>query len=538
MVNELLPAYGEAFLRYVLAADNAVTDLASLAPTHQQQEVCAVLRQLALTAPIDPHGMGRLTQLGNLGRWQAETGSSIANALRAHAGGSLPDVPESDDPLVASLLHIARDIWPTLLLPPPTHGPATFWMSLPVGLFDHPATLDAAQAFLSDHKLRRLFPSAPTGSALDGLDRNGLFAVGNAYWISTSGRGGSQQLIGLLAGLITNARLTVLAETGDDTWDGLIQTIPKVIAVLRKLATGKIVNVVRLIGFRGLEIPEGTIISLPHGQIRAPRPQDQSFLLPESENVSAIFVTTFPLQLKGIRVWQSDETPAADDWKGVRINYQAAQHEIDATRLAVLLASPGSEFWAMSEQTSLIVDPTVPGGVSQWAGQKYGARQGKVDDKGCDRISEWWRTVHRVHPRELDIAMRRVLSAAGDRIDPIDGFVDAVVAWENCFGTETETTFRVTAAIAALLEPESEQARISRQKALKSMYGKRSRVVHGAIQPEPDESVTLRDEALKIAVECLRRLYQCRTDLLPMKSESRSTHLVLGANTDGITPHR
>lgn len=48
------------------------------------------------------------------------------------------------------------------------------------------------------------------------------------------------------------------------------------------------------------------------------------------------------------------------------------------------------------------------------------------------------------------------------------------------------------------------------------MYGKRGRVVHGAIQLEPDEAVTLRDEALRITVECLRRLYQHRTDLLPI----------------------
>jgi hypothetical protein len=529
MVDELLPAYGDTFLRYVLAADSAA-ELSSLALAHEQQEVCAVLRQLAMTAPTDPHGMGRLSQLSNLGRWQAETGSSIANALRVHAGGALPDVPESDDLLVASLLRIARDIWPTLLLPPPTRGPATFWMSMPVGIFDHPATLDAAKAFLGDARLRRLFPGAPTGSALDGLDRNGLFTLGSAYWISTSGRGGTQQLIGLLGGLITNSRLTALAEAGDDTWEGLTRTIPQVISVLRKLAAGKVVNVVRLVGFRGLEIPEDVIISLPHGRLRAPRPQDRSFLLPESENATAIFVTTFPLQLKDIRAWQPGQPPAAGDWSDVRISYQTAQREVDMTRLAVLLASSASEFWALSEQASLIVDPTVPGGVTQWTGQKYGVRQAKIDTEGSDRIREWWSTIRHVHPSELDIAMRRVLSAAGDRVDPIDGFVDAVVAWENCFGTETETTFRVTAAIAALLEPESEQARLSRQKTLKTMYGKRSKVVHGAIQPEPDEASLLRDEALKVAVECLRHLYQHRPDLLPLKSETRSTRLVLGAN--------
>jgi hypothetical protein len=125
--------------------------------------------------------------------------------------------------------------------------------------------------------------------------------------------------------------------------------------------------------------------------------------------------------------------------------------------------------------------------------------------------------------------MRRTLTAAGSRLDPIDGFVDAVVAWENCFGTSTETTFRVTAAMAAILETSDAAARLQKQKDLTKIYGKRSRVVHGAVDLSPQEAFTLRDSALRTAIECLRRLYSDRPDLLAMKSEQRSTQILLGS---------
>ena len=77
---------GEAFLTYVLGLAEA--DLRTLEPTQPQREVIGVLAQVAAAIPQDESGLGRYHQLSNPGRWQEESGSSIANALPVHAGAS------------------------------------------------------------------------------------------------------------------------------------------------------------------------------------------------------------------------------------------------------------------------------------------------------------------------------------------------------------------------------------------------------------------------------------------------------------------
>lgn len=530
--QDLIYGYGEAFLRYVLVVD-APQDLHALDPTPAQREVLDVLLQLVSGAPRDPQGFGRYSHLSGLGQWQQETGSSVANALRVHCGGELPTVPEVTDDVVRNLLLIARDVWPSLLLAPPQGGPATFWGSVPVGVFNHPATSEAAKAFLADRQLQRLFPGA---SLSDNPDIAELAAV-SAQWISTSGGGGSQQLIGFLGTLISNAHIDALARSGDDSWDGFASSLPQIIDWCRALASGRTVRVPHMIAFIGVAIPEGTEIELPHGKLFAPRTRGREFLLPESQNASAAFLTTFEMKLVDIRTFEPGDPsarvePQPNVWDEVSKAFADAQRTLDLTRLAVLLSGNTEVAWGMSELASLILDPTAAGGRSRWPAQRLAVSHAEVDSEAATRIGRWWRMLDGQHPIELDIAMRRVLGAASSRIDPIDGFVDAVVAWENCFGTSTETTFRVTGAIAMLLPADSADARLERLRNLKSLYNKRSRIVHGALQPHPEEAVGLRDEALRIAVECLRQLHEHRPDLLPLKAEERSTRLLVGGAQD------
>lgn len=431
MLQGLVQIYGEPFLRYVLGLDDA--DLTAVELTARQQEVVRVLTQLITAAPDDPSGFGQYQQLSNLGRWQEESRSSIANALRVHAGGDLPVVRETRDPVLHELLKLARDVWPTLLIPPPRSGPGTFWSSIPLGMFGHPAAVEAGKSFLRDEALQKLFPKAASGKELDRLDQAGLLQV-HSGWMSTSGRGGTQQLFILLGNLISNARLWLLVTAGDDTWAGLTVVLGEVIAAVRTLATGRSVNVPRLIGFLGLRVPDGSVIDLPHGRLIAPRPADRTYLLPESEAATAVLVTSYELRLLDIGTWEPAETPptAPTTWEQVRLHNQAVKREVDLIRLAALLSSPEGSVWALSELASLIVDPTSPGGVSQWTGRKFGIRQADLDEDGTARLQDWWTRVTRHHPASLDIAMRRAISAAGERLDPVDGLVDAVVTWENC----------------------------------------------------------------------------------------------------------
>jgi hypothetical protein len=128
--------------------------------------------------------------------------------------------------------------------------------------------------------------------------------------------------------------------------------------------------------------------------------------------------------------------------------------------------------------------------------------------------------------------MRRLLKAAGERDDPVDVLVDAVVAWENLFGSKTESTFRVTAAVATLMEPSDRDKRDALQKELSGIYDRRSRLVHGDLA-EGDKKFTSADaktqsaRALEIGVEVFRAVLDDQAILTIARSDERGRRVVL-----------
>jgi hypothetical protein len=148
-----------------------------------------------------------------------------------------------------------------------------------------------------------------------------------------------------------------------------------------------------------------------------------------------------------------------------------------------------------------------------------------------DRISEieeWARIVDAEHHSSIDIAARRVVSALASRQDPADSLIDAVTAWENLVGTDTETSFRVTASLARLLEPQPGM-RLTYRKELGRIYDKRSKVVHGEAV-DAGQVATAADGAVKVAVQALRAGYRLGRSWLAMTSRERSDQLLLGGD--------
>ena len=532
MLDEILPVYGEVFLKYILAVDVEVLN-SQVSLSSQQTEVLGILHRFASMTPptaTDTQGMERYVNISGLGRWQEESQSSIADALRVHAGGALPVPPVTSDPVLEQLFAIARDVWPSLLVTPPSGRPMNFMMSSPMGALTHPALPVAAKAFLRDGQLKELFPGHSGDAEIESLDDLSALLGISAQWISNAGRGGTQGLSTLLSQLISNSYIGALAEFGNVSWHGLTGDLEKSVERLRSLADGDVANVPRLVAFAGLRLPDDSSLTIADGSLRQVRSTDREMLFYETGSATSVFLTTFPLRLLNIEPWAVGTAleRSSESWAEVRNDFQKADRELDLVRLAVLLSSPDDQVFSLTQVASLIMDPTSPGGINQGSVQRHSASFGELDSGGEARINQWWNILKEKHPESLDIAMRRSLSAAGDRLDPIDGFVDAVVAWENCFGTSTETTFRVSGASAAILEPSSATARLAQQKIFKRIYDKRSRVVHGALHLTAEDAGELRKTALDIAVRCLRLLYTDRSDILPLKSEDRSTRLMLG----------
>jgi Apea-like HEPN len=129
--------------------------------------------------------------------------------------------------------------------------------------------------------------------------------------------------------------------------------------------------------------------------------------------------------------------------------------------------------------------------------------------------------------RSIDIAIRRAISAAHSRSSVADRLVDAVIAWENLFGTsEGEPRLRISAAMAWLLEADA-QRRTQLQGRLKRLYDRRSAIVHGSADSDADIALDA-NAALGYAVAALAALFRERPEVLRLSDgAARSHHLIL-----------
>lgn len=131
-----------------------------------------------------------------------------------------------------------------------------------------------------------------------------------------------------------------------------------------------------------------------------------------------------------------------------------------------------------------------------------------------------WQELHNLlgadGSERLDVAASRVLRAISERRDYTDVLIDAVIAWENVFGSsQGEPTLRVTGCMARVLAPDPvERAELRTE--LSSMYALRSKAVHGNSQIKVSDAATCY-KALDYAIGLLRVVYRDRSDLLKEK---------------------
>ena len=100
-----------------------------------------------------------------------------------------------------------------------------------------------------------------------------------------------------------------------------------------------------------------------------------------------------------------------------------------------------------------------------------------------------------------------------------------MTSWESLFGATPETTFRVTAALAAFLETGYEK-RLARRKEFDEIYRIRSRIVHGeAVEGEVARRSA--QVAIDVAKAAIRRILLHDTWLLSLKTSRERGDAVL-----------
>jgi hypothetical protein len=149
-------------------------------------------------------------------------------------------------------------------------------------------------------------------------------------------------------------------------------------------------------------------------------------------------------------------------------------------------------------------------------------------------VEQWTKLLRERYDPTIEVAARRLVSAAGMRADRQDILIDSITVWENLVGARPETTFRLTAALAKLLDDDGKTRRVF-QKSLSNLYSLRSDVVHGrkvghkTIGPAKEKCDTqlAASLALEIAASAFAAVVR-RPELLAMDSTGRSDELLLG----------
>lgn len=160
-----------------------------------------------------------------------------------------------------------------------------------------------------------------------------------------------------------------------------------------------------------------------------------------------------------------------------------------------------------------------------WRPTLYFSRAMEPDDEiGIER---WYMLVCKA-PKGLSTGQERLISAVNDRDHPYDGFIDAVMVWENLFGAKSETMLRVCGALAHVLHPHDVEQREALFKRAKQMYSKRSILVHGGAEdfPLPLAREYWRD-AVQYAIKAWRRVLETDSLRNHQDSANRGTHVLI-----------
>ena len=541
----LLEILGLTFLAYVLNADEArLRDrLQSGEPLEPQQEAAlgelvAFLGAIAQD-PDSQHAAVRSLSLGALGEYQPALGQSWTRATRSVAGG-VDKTPVPKGPIESSLIAIAGDVYPLCLLPHPddTHFKVFTGPPISTAVFRHPQTKVFESAVMNDKTLKQLFPEENEHSG-----RHGTI-------YRSTGSGGGIQLSMLASGLLENAWQAAIQTNANPDLAVYTQCALDQLSAIRKAILNKPLTVKALVGVTGLRLPDGVTVPLPSGRLRSATEHDRQMAPP---GLSGKLTTTtedgkqIVIDYAGDLVMEMDvpykvklgPADGTEGWPTELISQETVEERLETLRLALLLSTARPALPTALGTWTVYLDPLAIGGRgSSWRDPRKSRSIMPVllTKAEAKKWGEWIQLVDDRRVKNINVAIRRTLFAAADRVDPTDALVDAVIAWENLVGSsQGEPTLRIAAALAWLLgKTASERQDIRSQVA--ALYKIRSHVVHGNRFLKPKESDEKHREALDLAVRSMRVMFRDRPELLTECKDSTERSLRLILNERPKTP--
>lgn len=518
--KKVLAYLGDELAGHVLASCDPLGDTALTPP---QTEVAKLLVQAFSGSQLGAwNALRRWDDIaGVLCRYDNGLDGSLAAYMHYVSGGRRPNSTPGDD-LEGALCQWAVDVYPLFLIGGIGDDAQHHMFGL---LYGHPLRSAALTAmFRPDEPLMALFPQA----AFEGIDPTELHVL-SSYVTWTNASGGTVQFSGIPQSILL--RSTGAPQPGKSTLAAYLDSVRETLATARSLAEGKTTRVTATVGCYSMSLAEDVPeIRLADGRFRRKTPMDHA-LIQERQAETVVLEIQMDLQraeapLTDLSSWSGDNMSAERLQMGEEFQ-QLLQDRIDRARMAVLLSSGNYEVLTVGQASvSLPIPVTLSGGYSSsplaWPVAPFQTQSRPLTANDAEHIGEWDGLLEEF-PQGMRIGCQRLLAAVNERSSPFDGFIDAVIAWENLFGTNQETTFRVCAAIAWLLEPMDAGLRTSLFKEASDLYGARSNLVHGAVlspkhQITPSKAQWYRDRSVHIAMDAFRAVL--RSDELRQASES------------------
>ena len=458
-----------------------------------------------------------------------------------HCGGVVNDL-ESKDDLELAIVELARDIYPSFLLPPEDTGVPmmrTESFRVTTGLFKHPANKRFQDAVLRDEMLAKLFDQDDPHSGPSVMVYRSTF------------QGNGLQLWTLAGQVLQSVWRERVSDEPLSIRDFMLQSLERW-RFIKAAISGKKQSVGARIAFAGVRLPGGGNRDFGGGvTVREVSPRERS-LAPESikdqlngtdadgNQVSINYDGDLVAVVQHPYLVRVDKEPHGEARMGFPAELTAEnplENVSTRLRLSLVLAVKRAHRVQIVPTWRAIDDPLSHGYNMGWndAKQAVNLMPTQLTEDEVAAWKKWYGLLANKKTDKLNLAISRVIRAIGERRDPVDVLIDSVIAWENLFGSkEGEPTLRVTASLALLLEDDYAKRRKLRTR-LGKIYALRSDAVHGTAMPD-GEQIALCNEALEIALKALQAILEKRSDLLEEPdSTARSLRLLLGATVPDVT---
>lgn len=447
----------------------------------------------------------------------------LFNVWREQLGGKLLTI-EVEDRVVNLASCLALELYPLFLIKPPRsrHHFANTFSHISPALYKLSAHKELFNEILKDDSLKKIFSN---------IGENDMDTTGG--YMASTGRGGGIQLSVFPARLISNA-YELMQLRGLISQEALLQAIEQVINMVRDVANGKTIHVPVFVGFHNLGLENIDLLDIEWGKIRRYYPEMLD-LIPQEARPSSLGGEnkTLGFILESEYPYKVDFSPLNEDEKCVwPPELEQARSKLDNAKenlsLIFALAIERDPPVGINVAWTLIVDPMSPGTNISWSNRPRSPMPYYLLSSDSSESVKYWSSIITFsNDEKIRIAIRRILSSINERANPIDGFVDSIIAWENLFGANAELSYRISISISKLLEASFED-RLKLQKEIVDFYNDRSNIVHGLKEISYEDAEQKRNRCLQIALLSLRELYKNHPELIKdTKSADRSKKLAL-----------